>query len=143
MFYDIIERKNACLRYKKMEFKKSKNCRFSKGLVHGFGQKLAIFLCFVLKQYRPGKCVLRYYRTKKRLFKPLKQEVEKVEKFLFFPKGLVHGFGQELAIFPCFVLRQYRPGKCVLRYYRTKRCLFRPLKQEVEKVEKLLFFQRG
>ena len=87
MFYDIIERKNACLRYKKKKFKKSKNCHFSKGLVHGFGQKLAIFPCFVLRQYRPGKCVLRYYRAKGRLFRPLKQEVEKVEKLLFFQRG--------------------------------------------------------
>ena len=51
--------------------------------------------------------------------------------------------GPKLAIFPCFVLRQYRPGKCVLGYYRTEKGLFRPLKQEVEKCEKLLFFQRG
>ena len=98
---------------------------FPKGLVHGFGPKLAIFPCFVLIQYRPEKCVLRYYRTKKRLFRPLKQEVEKVEIFIF-PKGLVHGFCQKFALFPCFVLRQYRPGKCVLRYYRRKKRLFRP-----------------
>ena len=50
---------------------------------------------------------------------------------------------KKLAIFSCFVLRQYRPGKCLLRYYRTKKRLFRPLKQEVQKVEKLLFFERG
>ena len=52
-------------------------------------------------------------------------------------------FGQKLAIFPSFVLKQYRPGKRVLRYYRTKKRLFRLQKQEVQKVEKLSFFQRG
>ena len=37
-----------------------------------------------------------------------------------FPKGLVHGFGLKLAIFPSFYVRQYRPGKCFLRYSRRK-----------------------
>ena len=32
VFYDILERKNTFLRYKKMKSKKSKNCHFSKGV---------------------------------------------------------------------------------------------------------------
>ena len=43
MFLDILEQKNACLGYKSKNFKMWKNCDFSKGVVHGFGQKLAIF----------------------------------------------------------------------------------------------------
>ena len=43
MFYEILERRNAFLDYKNKKFKKSKNWDFSKGLVHGFGQKLVIF----------------------------------------------------------------------------------------------------
>ena len=31
--------------------------RFRKGLVHGFGQKLAIFQCFYYMQNRQEKCV--------------------------------------------------------------------------------------
>ena len=45
VFYGILERKNALLDYNNRKFKKSKNWDFFfKGLVHGFGQKLAIFL---------------------------------------------------------------------------------------------------
>ena len=40
---------------------------FAKGLTHGFCPKLAIFPSFVFRQYQPGKCVLRYSTTKKRL----------------------------------------------------------------------------
>ena len=40
-----------------------------------------------------------------------------------FPKGLSHGFGPKMAIFPTFLFRQYRPGKCLLRYSRTKKRL--------------------
>ena len=116
---------------------------FPKGLAHGFGRKLAIFPSFYFRQYRPGKCVLGYSRRKKRLFRLWKQEVKKVEKFRFFAKGLTHGFGPKLAIFPSFYFRQYRPGKCVLGYSRRKKRLSRLWKQEVKKVEKLRFFAKG
>ena len=46
VFYDILERKNAFLAYKKKKFKKSKNCHFPNGLTHGFGPKMAIFPIF-------------------------------------------------------------------------------------------------
>ena len=35
-------------------------------------------------------------------------------KFDIFQKGLTHGFGPKMAIFPTFFFRQYRPGKCLL-----------------------------
>ena len=43
VFYDILEQKDACLRYKNKKFKKSKNDIFPKGLIHGFGPKMAFF----------------------------------------------------------------------------------------------------
>ena len=43
VFYDILERKNACLGYKNEQFKKSKIEIFPKGLVHAFGPKMTIF----------------------------------------------------------------------------------------------------
>ena len=43
VFYDILERQNAFLGYKNEKSKKSKNCIFPKGLIHGFGPKMAIF----------------------------------------------------------------------------------------------------
>ena len=52
-------------------------------------------------------------------------EVQKVEKVDIFPEGLTHGFGPKIAIFPTFFFRQYRPGKCLLRYSRTKKHLSR------------------
>ena len=57
--------------------------------------------------------------------------------------GLTHGFGRKIAIFPTFFLMQYSPGKCLLRYSRAKKRFSRLLKQEVQKLEKLTFFQRG
>ena len=68
VFYDILERKNAFLGYKNKKFKKSKNWHFSKGVNPWFGLKIAIFSTFLLMQYRPGKYLLWYSRTKKMRF---------------------------------------------------------------------------
>ena len=42
-----------------------------------------------------------------------------------------------------FFFTQYRLGNCLLPYSRPKKRLSRLLKQEVQKVEKLTFLQRG
>ena len=68
VFYDILERKNAFLGYKNKKFKKSKNWDFSKGVNPWFWSKNRhFFMSFLFLQYRPGKCVLKYSRKKKRL----------------------------------------------------------------------------
>ena len=67
VFYDILERKNAFLAIKTRSSKSRKIEIFPKRLVHGFGPKLAIFPPFFFRQYRPGKWVLWYSGTKKRL----------------------------------------------------------------------------
>ena len=81
--------------------------------------------------------------NEKTLFYAFKTRSSKSRKIEIFPKGLTHGFGPKMAIFPTFFLRQYRPGKCLLRYSRTKKRNSRLKKQEVQKVEKLTFLQRG
>ena len=67
VFYDILQRENAFLRYKNMKFKKSKNWHFLKGVNKWFGPKMGIFQTFFFRQYSLGKCLLWYCRTKKRL----------------------------------------------------------------------------
>ena len=60
---------------------------FAKGLTHGFGLNWLFFHLSFFKRYRPGKCVLRYSRTKKRLPRPYKQKVQKVEKLRYLQRG--------------------------------------------------------
>ena len=68
VFYDIVAQKKEFLCYKKKSLKSRIIEIFPKGLTHGFGLNMAIFQPFFLWQYRPGKCLLRYSRTKKCLF---------------------------------------------------------------------------
>ena len=67
MFYDVLERQNAFLGYRKKKLKKLKNWDFSKGVSPWFAQKLVSFSCSYSSLYRQGKCVLRCRRTKDRL----------------------------------------------------------------------------
>ena len=52
---------------KKKSSKTRKIDIFPKGLTHGFGPNMAILPTFFFRQYKAGKCLLLYFRTKKRL----------------------------------------------------------------------------
>ena len=69
VFYDVLERKNAFLGYKNKKFKMSKNWHFSKGVNPCFFSKNGHCFDFFFWQYRPEKCLLRYFRAGKRLSK--------------------------------------------------------------------------
>ena len=79
---------------------------FPKGFTHGFGPKMPIFQLF-WGHYKPGKCLLRYSRTKKRPFQAIKTKSLKSRKKAIFRKGLTHGFVPKMDIFPTFVFRQF------------------------------------
>ena len=56
VFYDIPERKNAFLSYKKKKVQKVEKLTFlPKGLTHAFGPKMANFSTFFFRQYKPPK----------------------------------------------------------------------------------------
>ena len=117
---------------------------FRKGLTHAIGPKMAIqapFLFFT--QYRVGKCLLRYFRTRKRLSRLEKKEIQIVEKLTFFPNGLTHRFGPKMAVLATFFFMQYRPGKCLLRYSTRKKRLFQAIKTRNSKSRKIDNFPKG
>ena len=126
VFYDILERKNAFLGQKKQKFKKSKNSHFSKGDNPWFwtiNSHFSIFFFFgnIAKENVPYDILER----KNAFIGYKKKKVQKTRKIDIFSKGLIHGFGLKMAIFPTFFFRQYRPAKRLLRYSRTKKHLFR------------------
>ena len=65
VFYDNLQRKKAFLGYKKRSLKSQKTDSFRKGLVHGFGLKLAIFPPLFFRQYMREKrfFILEYDKT--------------------------------------------------------------------------------
>ena len=67
----------------------------------GFGPKMAIFPTLFLRNYRPGKCFLRYSRTIRMFFQAIKARSSRIRIIHIFPQGLTHGFCPKIAMFPC------------------------------------------
>ena len=125
VFYDILERQNACLGYKNKKFKKSKNWHFSKGVNPCFWSKNGHFVIFFCSGNIGQENVFDDILEQKRVFLGYKNKKFKKSKMAIFPKGLTHGFSPRMTIFPTFLFRQYRPVKCLWRYSRTKKRLSR------------------
>ena len=126
VFYDILERNNAFLGYKNKKFKKSKNWRFSKGVNPWFWSKNGRFSNSFFLGNTDQETVFYDILEQKDTFLGYKNKKFKKSKNWYFLKGLTYGFSPKMAIFPTlFFFRQYRPGKCLLRYSRTKKCLSR------------------
>ena len=128
VFYHILQRKSNFLGYKNKKFKKWKNWHISKGDNPWFCSKKGHFSNFFFFVTIGKKRSFTIFKNEKTPFEAIKTTSSKKRK---------------MAIFPPFFFRQYRPGKCLLRYSPTKKQLSRLLKQELQKVEKLTFFQRG
>ena len=103
---------------------------FPKGLTHGFGPKVAIFPTFFFQEIQARKMSFTIFQNEKTRFQAIKTRSSKSRKIVIFPKGLTHGFGPKMAIFPTFFFRQYRPRKCLLRYSTTEKSPSRLQKQE-------------
>ena len=60
-----------------------------------------------------------------------------------FPKGLTHGFGPKMDNLPTFFLWYIGQENVFYEILERKNAFLGYKKQEVQKVEKLTFFQRG
>ena len=115
---------------------------FPKGLTHGFNPKMAIFPTFFYKQYRPGECFLRYSRTKKRLFGPKKQEVQKVQK-LTFSKGVNPWFWSKNGHFTNFFFQAIQARKMSFTIFQNEKTPFQGIKTRSLKSPKTDIFPKG
>ena len=96
-----------------------------KGVIRGFGPEMPPFLTFFLGNIGQENVFCDILERKKTPFLAIKTRSPKSRKIDIFPKGLTHGFGPKMAIFPTFFFSQYRPGKCLLRHSTTKNRLSR------------------
>ena len=143
IFYDILDRKNAFVDYKNKKLQKSKNWRFSNSVKPWFWSKNDHFFNFVFLGNIGQPNVFYHIVERKNAFLGYKNKKLKRSKNWNFSKGVNPSFWSKNGHLTNFFFRQYRPEKYLLRYSRTKKRLSRLLKQEVEKVEKSTFFQRG
>ena len=104
VFYDILERKNACLGYENKLFKKSKNWPFTKRVNPWFWSQNGHFSNFFFLGIIGQQNV--FYDILERKNTPLFYKNKKFKKWKnwHFFKAVNPGFGPKLAIFPSFFL---------------------------------------
>ena len=76
--------------------KSGKIAIFQKGLVHGFGQKLAFLLSFSLKVIQGRKMCFTIFQNVETPFQAIKSRTSKRGSIVIFPKGLVHSFVKKI-----------------------------------------------
>ena len=141
VFYDILERKNAFLVYKNKQFKKWKNCHFCKGVSPWFWSKIGHISKFFSKTIQQRKMCFLKFQNEKVPFQAIKTRTSKTGKIAIFPK--VHGFGQKLAIFPCFFLKVIQARKmCFTIFQNQKKNPFQAIKTRSSKNGKIAIFPK-
>ena len=123
-FYDILERKNPCLGYKNQEVQSRKIDIFPNRWTLGFGRKMAIFLTWFFLGNIGKENVFYDIQERKNAFLGYKNKKFKKSKNWDFCKRFSPWFWSKIGHFSLFDFRQYKPGKCVLRYFRTKKTPF-------------------
>ena len=133
VFYVIQARKmsftlfqNEKIAFQAIKTRKSKSPKidiFPKGLTHGFGLKMVVFPTFIFYVIQGKKMSFKIFQKEKTPFQAIKTRSSKSRKIVIFPNVLTHGFGLKMALFSTFFFRQYRPGKCLLRYCTSKKRL--------------------
>ena len=145
VFYDILERKNAFLGYKKGSSKSQKIDIFSfpKGLTDGFGPKWPFFQLFLLGNI-DQKNVFYYVLKRKNAFLSYKKKKFKKSKNWKISKEINPWFWSKNGHFSSFFfLRQYRPGHSLLWYSITTKKTFLSYKNKKFKESKNGHFSKG
>ena len=128
---------------KKRSSKSRKIEIFPKGLTHGFGQKMAIFPCLFFFPIQARKMCFTLFQNKKTSFQPIRKRSSKSRKIKIFPKWLTHGFGQKMAIFPCFFFFAIYARKMCFTIFQNKQTTFQPIKTTRSKSREIEIFPKG
>ena len=147
VFYDILERKNAFLGYKNKKSKRSKKLtffqRFSKGFSMVLVQKWPFCKLF-FQAMQARKMSFMIFQNEKTPFQAIKTRSSKSRKIDIFPKGLTHGFGPKMAIFPKFFFQAIQARKMSFTIFQNKKKPFQAIKTRSSKSrKKMTFFQTG
>ena len=143
MFYDILELKNAFLCYKKIEVQKVKTLRFSKGVIPWFWSKNGHFPNFFFQAIQASKMYFTIFQSEKKPFQAIKTRSSNSQKIDIFAKGLTHGFGPKMAIFPSFFFQAIQARKMSFTIFQSKKTPFQAIKTRSSKSRKIDIFPKG
>ena len=106
-------------------------------------QKWRFFqLCF-FQAILARKMCLMIFQKEKTAFQARKTRGPKSRKIDIFPKGLTHGFGPKMAIFPTFVFQAIYARKMSFMIFQNEKTPFQAIKTRSPKCQKLDIFPTG
>ena len=105
-------------------------------------QKWPFFNLFLFKQYRPAKCVLQYFTTKKKTnFQAIKEQVKKLQKLRFFQRGSQMVLVQKWPFFELFFQAIWATKMC-FAIFQNEKTPFQAIKTRSSKSRKIDIFPK-
>ena len=86
---------------------------------------------------------LMIFQNKKTPLQAIKTGSSKSRKIDIFPKGLTHGFGPKMAIFPTFFFQAKKARKIVFMIFQNGKTFFQGIKTRSSKRKKNDIFPKG
>ena len=127
MSFTIFQNKKPSFQAIKKRGSKSRKIDiFPNRLTHGFGPKMIIFQPF-FQAIQSRKMSLTIFYNKKTPFQAIKKEVQKSPKIDIFSKGLIHGFGLKMDIFPTFFFQAIQTRKTSFTIFQKEKTHFQAI----------------
>ena len=82
------------------------------------------------------------FQNEKMPSQAIKTRSSRSRKIDFFSKGLTHGFGPNMAIFPIFFFRHYWLGKCFFTIFQNEKTPYQAIKTRSSKSRKIDIFPK-
>ena len=116
---------------------------FQSVFTHGFGPKIAIFPTFSFQAIQARKMPFMIFQNEKTPFQAIKTRSSKSRKIDIFPKGLTHGFGPNMVIFPTFFFSALQVRKMTFSIFQIEKTPFQAIKTRSSKSRKIDIFPKG
>ena len=103
------------------------------------------FFQFIFQAIQARKMSFKIFQIEKTFFQAIKTRSLKSPKIDIFPKGLTHGFGLKMAIFPTLCFRLYRQGKSQKSFtiFQNQKTFLKAIKARSLKSPKINIFPKG
>ena len=143
MFYDILERKNAFLRYRNKDSKKSKNWNFSKGVKPWFWSRNSHFFNFFFLSNLGQENVFYDILEQKNAFLRYKNKKSKKPKTWHFSKGVNPWFLSINGHFSNFFFLSNSGHENIFNDILKRKKAFLEYKKRSSKSRKIDIFSKG
>ena len=106
-------------------------------------QKWPFFHIFFFHAIQARKMSFTIFQNQKKPFQAIKRRSSKSRKIDIFPKGLTHGFGPKMAIFPTFFFQAIQARKMSFTIFQNQKTPFKAIKTQSSKSRKIDIFPKG